>query len=137
MWTDERRAELVRLWNEGKTALEIGKEWGISRSAVIGQIYRMRKVGGETIRSVVRQVRLRDVTAREGETPERAPLNGDVTDREGCRYVLGDPGDDDWHYCGKKRKSGSSYCAHHHGLCYHLPRVSVRELERGIRKLER
>jgi hypothetical protein len=42
----------------------------------------------------------------------------------GCRFL-----DDDYRACGEPRRAGSSYCDHHHAICY-LPAGSLAERER-------
>jgi hypothetical protein len=49
----------------------------------------------------------------------------------GCRFILGSPSERD--FCGADRQPGSSYCAHHHAICYVRPesaqeRVVLREI---------
>lgn len=42
-WTEERTAELIRLWTEGKSGTEIKNILGaVSRSAVIGKVHRLK-----------------------------------------------------------------------------------------------
>lgn len=33
----------------------------------------------------------------------------------GCRFIIGDPSEDNWRYC---QKPGDPYCPHHHDICY-------------------
>lgn len=40
-WTDERVAELKRLWQDGQTATQIGKIFGCTRNAVLGKLHRL------------------------------------------------------------------------------------------------
>ena len=40
-WTDEKIAELKRLWLEGKSTGEIGKIIGMSKNAVVGKAHRL------------------------------------------------------------------------------------------------
>lgn len=46
-WTEERIASLVKLWNDGASAEIIATHFGMSRSAVIGKIYRLRKTSDQ------------------------------------------------------------------------------------------
>lgn len=32
----------------------------------------------------------------------------------GCRFIIGDPSEDNWRYC---QKPGDPYCPHHHAIC--------------------
>ncbi len=41
-WTDERVAELTRLWSTGLSASEIGKILGVSKNSVVGKAHRMK-----------------------------------------------------------------------------------------------
>jgi len=41
-WTDERIQELSRLWQEGLSASEIGKQLGVSKNAVVGKAHRLK-----------------------------------------------------------------------------------------------
>lgn len=44
---------------------------------------------------------------------------------KGCRYIYGDPGDGDWHFCQRTIVEGGvagdarhpPYCSHHHRIC--------------------
>ena len=47
-----------------------------------------------------------------------------------CRWPIGDPGDDDFAYCGGKAPSGSPYCAHHAKMAYQ-PSSSQRRRANG------
>lgn len=41
-WTDERIAELTRLWQAGHSASEIGKRLGVSKNSVVGKAHRLK-----------------------------------------------------------------------------------------------
>jgi GcrA cell cycle regulator len=56
LWSDERVALLERLWREGVTASAIGVQLGgISRSAVLGKINRLRRRASRLAPSTTRQ----------------------------------------------------------------------------------
>jgi hypothetical protein len=45
------------------------------------------------------------------------PLTGESLNEEpGCAYVIEEPGGS--RRCGEPQRPSSSYCAHHHSLCY-------------------
>ena len=44
------------------------------------------------------------------------PASRDFEEALGCAYIL--DGSDGRHPCGATRRPSSSYCAHHHSLCY-------------------
>ena len=41
VWTDERLAELKKLWAEGLSISQIGEALGVSRNAIAGKAHRM------------------------------------------------------------------------------------------------
>ena len=47
--TEEKRAEILRLWNLGYSSSKIAAEIGLSRNSVIGAVHRMRQAGVEII----------------------------------------------------------------------------------------
>ena len=44
-----------------------------------------------------------------------------VLDNHTCRWPLGDPKDDNFHFCGKKVKIGQTYCEEHSAVAYVKP----------------
>ena len=40
-WTAEKIKQLKKLWLKGKSTIEIGKELGISKNAVVGKVHRL------------------------------------------------------------------------------------------------
>ncbi len=112
-WTPERIAELQKLWQEGLSTAEIGRQLGISKNAVVGKAHRLglssrpspirRNGKGESPKSKPRLVTLEDLTAGM------------------CRWPFGDPGDEDFHFCGKKAVQGKPYCADHAAKAYVQP----------------
>lgn len=42
-------------------------------------------------------------------------------DNHTCRWPLGDPKDDNFHFCGKKVKIGQTYCEEHSAVAYVKP----------------
>ena len=66
-WTDERRLELRRLWDEGRSSGEISKLFGdVSRNAVMGMVDRMGLMGsaGHAAAQERRGVRMHGAAAR-------------------------------------------------------------------------
>ena len=39
-------------------------------------------------------------------------------DSHTCRWPIGDPKDEDFHFCGKKIKTGQTYCEEHSAIAY-------------------
>jgi GcrA cell cycle regulator len=39
-------------------------------------------------------------------------------DETKCRWPIGDPGDEDFHFCGRHSDAGVPYCEHHSSIAY-------------------
>lgn len=39
-------------------------------------------------------------------------------DETKCRWPIGDPGDEEFHFCGRHSESGVPYCEHHSSIAY-------------------
>lgn len=137
-WTEDRVERLKRLWQGGLSASQVARRLGgVSRSAVIGKLYRLGLAGkGGTTR---RQAETRP-PARAGAPlrvatfrPKRAePLRPPATmpDEPGlvrdlaalgqgdCRWPIGDPGSADFSFCGRVVATCGPYCAAHRRLAY-------------------
>ena len=112
MWTMERIDRLIELWNGGHTATEIALEpefTGLTRNAVIGKLWRLRKRQPERFRPdrlpaprPLRELKKRIVRkARMAAAMKKPPLvdlapprqaNGGVPlfeiDPHGCRFII-------------------------------------------------
>lgn len=53
---------------------------------------------------------------------KEAPSNGFISltdlDNHTCRWPLGDPKDENFHFCGKKVRIGQTYCDEHSAVAY-------------------
>jgi GcrA cell cycle regulator len=130
-WTNERVELLKKLWGEGKTAAEIAKELGdVTRNAVIGKAHRLKlsnraspiqqntakkaapakaTVSKSTTAKVVVQTAMNDT----GGGVSMAELKGKM-----CRWPIGDPREDDFHFCGGNSIAGLPYCEEHAKVAY-------------------
>jgi hypothetical protein len=112
---------------------EIGKAMKISRSAVAGRVYRMRKAG--YLLPTEKQVR---VTIRPPFTavilppplppakiyiPEHGGVDLIDLKERGCRYPVRSEGSRHW-FCNDDKKDGSSYCERHHALTWVKSRIN-------------
>lgn len=121
-WTDEKIAELNRLWQAGHTASEIGKRLGVSKNAVVGKAHRLRLPGRP---SPIKQTpdrangarRKRPEKPRAPAPPPRARLE-EAGGGPGCLWPIGDPGDPDFHFCGGAVVPGKPYCSEHAARAY-------------------
>lgn len=102
-WTDERVQRLKDLWSQGLSASEIADLLGdISRNAVIGKAHRLGLSGRP---SPIKK------------KPSRGATILALTERM-CKWPVGDPKHQDFHFCGKPSLAGLPYCAEHAALAY-------------------
>ena len=101
-WTEEKVEKLKELWGK-KTASEIAQIIGnVSRNAIIGKANRLG-------------------LRREVEKKDKINIikNEDVLlETKGCRWPFGDPGNEDFYFCGAKQVPGKPYCLEHCMLAY-------------------
>jgi len=134
-WTEDRVEQLKSLWTEGLSASQIARALGggVTRNAVIGKVHRLGLAGRAT---PTRSDRPRLPSAprlnvRHAHTPpapivEEDPLKLDdgsfatvlTISNTMCRWPIGDPSDNEFHFCGLKPKSGSPYCEAHARKAY-------------------
>jgi GcrA cell cycle regulator len=145
-WTEDRIEQLKSLWTEGLSASHIARIMGgISRNAVIGKVHRLGLAGRA---SAPRSERVRlpaaprfSMRAHIPQPPivEEEPIvleDGSfatvltINDRM-CRWPIGDPAENEFHFCGRKPKTGSPYCEAHARKAYQ-PQQLRREKSRMV-----
>jgi len=142
-WTDDRIDRLKRLWLEGQTADQIARDLagGVSRSAVLGKVYRMGLSAGRPARPAatpVRQPETRATPARQPSTlsrpspkdlaPERGLASVLSVRRGQCRWPIGDPRRDDFSLCGRVVARGA-FCGMHAAVAYRPQSDTARKLK--------
>ena len=138
---------IAGMWCSGKTGIEIATALGITRNAVLGKIYRMRRNGhilpwkqcappvrvAKPIKEknnqsdnlvVLKKRSLIDKKARLYIKPEpdlKIKGKRNVTflnlKLSSCRYIIGEPNGAKTIYCGATKQRGS-FCMEHAKLCY-------------------
>ncbi|MEE2745969.1 MAG: GcrA family cell cycle regulator [Pseudomonadota bacterium] len=106
-WTPERVKELTGLWATGLSASEIGRRLGITKNAVVGKVRRL------------------DLAMRRAPTPPRRELNVVTLDRlkaNQCCWPEGEPGEENFRFCGKSAVIGKPYCESHCAIAYVPPK---------------
>ncbi len=102
-WTDERIEHLKTLWGQGKSASDIAEELGdVSRNAVIGKAHRLGLSGRP---SPIKKKATRGATILA------------LTERM-CKWPVGDPKHQDFHFCGRPAQLSMPYCAEHAAIAY-------------------
>jgi GcrA cell cycle regulator len=100
-WSEERVAELKRLWATGLSARQIAEQLGgVTLNAVIGKAHRL----GLSQPSPTR------MKPRAASTP--------VFAERGCRWPIGHPGENGFHFCGQTSDAGRPYCVEHCAVAY-------------------
>lgn len=155
-WTHDRVERLAKFWMEGYSASQIATMLGyITRCAVIGKARRLRlpartknaQAHIPVARNNVLHLPLRPTRTGYGARRYKPPrpriasaespqmnipqaLRVDLLDLRGCmcRWPIGDPKDESFHFCGRQKEDGISYCGHHARIAFQpdAPRKSRR-----------
>ena len=124
-WTTEKIKQLKKLWSKGKSTVEIGRELGISKNAVVGKVHRLElnarpsPIKKETVKKTVKKKEVK----QENISLMDLKMNS-------CRWPIGDPKDADFHFCGKDTVTGKPYCREHCKIAY----TSLKELANQNKK---
>ena len=119
-WTDDRIDILKKLWAKGLSASQIAGQIGdgVTRNAVIGKAHRL---GLKSRPSPVKS------DPKKPKKPAPKPIAAAVSeDRVSllqlneriCKWPIGHPGDDDFHFCGRPSEAGHPYCGSHCEMAY-------------------
>ncbi len=143
-WTDQRIANLKRLWADGLSASQIAAEiGGVTRNAVIGKVSRLglsgRRQAAPRRASVFKPQRTTPLRPATPRAPKAAPepmaevilLEIPVAQRKtllqlnerNCRWPAGDPRDADFYFCGGDVAGEHVYCAYHCRVAYETPEM--------------
>ena len=79
---------------------------------------------------VEEDVELMPATVQELVIPVEERANILTLDETKCRWPIGDPGDEDFHFCGRHSEIGVPYCEYHCRIAYQ-PAQSRRKVARG------
>lgn len=123
-WTEERIQELTRLWDMGHSASHIGKALGVSKNAVVGKAHRLKLASRPSPikRGVVKQQPQQPLSTPKPavEAPPRPVLRPAQRRANGpsCLWPIGDPSQEDFHFCGDPAVEGKPYCEVHCARAY-------------------
>lgn len=136
-WTDEQVEELKRLWDKGLTTGEIGKALGVSKNAVVGKAHRLglnsrpspiRRSDDDntTVRTVAplqdeekkKETKSQASAKKTAEKEKKKLFTVNDLTSSSCRWPIGDPKDEDFHFCGKEALPDKPYCAEHAAIAY-------------------
>ncbi len=141
-WTPDRVKTLMALWAEGVSTLEIGRRLGVTKNAVVGKVHRLGLPKRQSpISSAPRAPRAAKPTEPPKPKVEEAPLpdTADMVKMEEltsgmCNWPEGEPGTDDFRFCGQQVLEGKPYCAAHCARAY-VKSTRDRERDRGEAKV--
>jgi len=106
-WTPTRISALIALWNEGVFTSEIGNRLGVTKNAVVGKVHRL---GLPKRGSPIKQ------------KPKPAEVISLGALRPGmCCWPEGEPGTEEFHFCGEPTIPKKPYCAAHCERAYVKP----------------
>ncbi|MFV0430987.1 MAG: GcrA family cell cycle regulator [Alphaproteobacteria bacterium] len=102
-WTEERIAELTKLWSQELSTAEIGRMLGITKNAVVGKAHRL---GLPKRQSPIKKIAKKP-------KPKLDLIRLENLEHGMCCWPSGDPNDDDFHFCGKPSIPSKPYCLDH------------------------
>ena len=142
-WTDDRVEVLKKLWADGLSASQIARELGdVTRNAVIGKVHRLGLAGRASPTKPKSRLRHRDhdsysdssypgssrsrlndaieplVMPEPAVTADGEPINILSLSEKICKWPIGEPGDEDFRFCGNNKVNGSPYCTEHTKVAY-------------------
>ena len=106
-WTPTHISVLIALWDEGLPTSAIGVKLGITKNAVVGKVHRL----GLTKRGspIKQKVLVAEVISLDALRPGM------------CSWPEGEPGKDDFHFCGDPSIPNKPYCLTHCERAYVKP----------------
>ena len=98
-WTPIRVSALIALWEDGLSTSVIGDRLGVTKNAVVGKVHRLG-------------------LAKRGSPIKQKPRPAEIIDlaslRPGmCSWPEGEPGTEEFHFCGISSQPGKPYCEEH------------------------
>ena len=135
VWSDERLAELEKLWSEGLSISQIGEALGVSRNSIAGKAHRMGLPKRPSPINAQRVVKSKpvEVAPPSRDLPLRMELRQLEWSRSKCCWPTGDP---------RKRifvlrdaiVPGKPYCLKHCGQAYTTSRdlLTAKKISAGL-----
>lgn len=148
-WNDRTIAKLRKLWGEGLSTAEIGRQMNITKNSVVSKAHRLnlpprpspirrageareareaqpRKLTPAVSRSLAR---LKVDEAFVAPVREAKPLVGMKASTRACQWPYGHPKDAGFRFCEAPSDCGKPYCAEHCDVAYVKKYSDTRELD--------
>jgi len=144
-WTDDKIKILKEKWTAGWSGAQIARLLGTTRNSVIGKVHRLglashaynsnapvtprAKSGPKPKPKVEKPVHpISIVKPKPKPEPTEYPpptekITLETVKATECRWSYGDPGAEDFTFCGRERAPPRPYCAHHNSLAF-VPSVA-------------
>ena len=127
-WTEERLAQLRKLWDEGLSISQIGDALGVSRNAIAGKAHRMGLPKRPSPISKTAKETKKPAKPKPAAEPENLPLRLELRklkwSRSKCYWPSGDPKLSGFTFCGDAVVPGKPYCLKHCEEAYTTSRDS-------------
>ena len=107
VWTDDKIKKLKKLWTAGKSTAEIAKALGMSKNSIIGKVHRL-ELSARPSPIKTEQVPIKKAPVKKAGVVRLIDLRLNT-----CRWPIGDPREDDFHFCGEQTVTGKPYCLKH------------------------
>ena len=107
VWTEDKIKKLKKMWQVGKTTAEIAKNLGMSKNSIIGKVQRLNL----TARSS--PIKTEPVLKKKAPPKKVGIVRLIDLKINTCRWPIGDPKDEDFHFCGEPTVTGKPYCLVH------------------------
>lgn len=145
-WTPARISTLIALWTEGVSTIEIGRRLDVTKNAVVGKVHRLglpkrvSPIGSkprerkpvavqveaperkpEAVKTAVELARKPRPAAASEPVPEANPVSMEKLGGGMCSWPEGEPGKEDFHFCGAPVLEGKPYCLSHCARAYVRP----------------
>lgn len=109
-WTEEEISTAVAMMRKGHTRREIAAAVGRTRNAVIGQLSRL------------------GYSEKRPEEPRRS----EAPPATCCQWPIGNPGDENFHFCAEGVRHGKPYCETHFAIAYRKPKQWEKHIEKFV-----
>jgi GcrA cell cycle regulator len=139
-WSAGTIAKLKSLFDKGLSTSEIGKKLGFTKNAIVGKINRLglnnvqkksaakkaamsakpKKAAAKITKSAPKKesFRARCESKHQTERTIRHSSQLMALKSDQCRWPVGDPDSDNFHFCGEKCFTGKPYCFEHCKVAY-------------------
>ena len=106
-WTEDKIKKLKKLWQAGKATAEIAKALGMSKNSIIGKVHRLDLAARPS------PIKTEQKPQRKASPKKTGVIRLIDLKINTCRWPIGDPKDEDFHFCGEQTVTGKPYCLAH------------------------